>query len=415
MLRTKSSSKVVQEKFPDFKRHDTNYIPASRGFRLTRRGTRALRRYVALLIIALLIIYALHEFDGSTSSIKNPYKKISQVRTRRQTGNRHRTWPGWHGIRYMFVFGDSHTDTGFNVDGDQPNEINPIGNPAFPGRTGNYGHNYVSHLTSTFNQSFLQTYNLARGDAYIQRRSDGDEWHHPTILADQVDDIFLTRYGRSKSRSQWSSNAEGWGQDDTLFTFYLGMDDTIEEYLRRTDARNMTEVELNIQEYKNNLHRIYDYGGRNFLVMAMPMLEESPAVRTSDKPKSLTELGAEIVDFDGRLAFAVQSFAHEHPDTTVFFYDNLRLSVLTRLDVQDHTDTDYFPEMKDVIKPEGYCYFYADRNKEVIEFDPLCGVALNQFYWRDEHHMTEPYHRLLARMIVEHMNDLSNAFPLEFY
>ena len=45
------------------------------------------------------------------------------------------SWPGWSGIEHMFIFGDSYTTTGFEVNGTQPSRENPLGNPEYPGYT----------------------------------------------------------------------------------------------------------------------------------------------------------------------------------------------------------------------------------------------------------------------------------------
>lgn len=104
----------------------------------------------------------------------------------------------------------------------------------------------------------------------------------------------------------------------------------------------------------------------------------------------------------------MQDFSHDHPDATIFFFDNLKLSVNTRKDVGT------YPETSKIQRQEGYCYFYADK-RDVIENDPACMNDLSEFYWRDDIHHTEPYHRLMARLMVEHMKELNNALPYEFY
>lgn len=132
-------------------------------------------------------------------------------------------------------------------------------------------------------------------------------------------------------------------------------------------------------------------------------------IRNCPHNDSLKVFGAETVDINGRLAFTTQSFALNHPDATVFFFNNLKYSVNTRVDPTD------YPETKEIVRMEGYCYFYSDRSQEVVEDTEACGNKLEQFYWRDEMHHTQPYHRLIARMMVQEMRDLENALPYEFY
>ena len=144
------------------------------------------------------------------------------------------------------------------------------------------------------------------------------------------------------------------------------------------------------------------------MVIGLPALEESPRIRISNLKGSLFNFGGELVDLNGRLAFAAHAFAHDHPDATVFFFDNLHHSIMTRNDVH------YYPETSGIKREEGYCYFYADR-KEVVEDDDACHNPLREFYWRDETHHTEPFHKLMARLMVEQMKDTTTAMPYEFY
>lgn len=76
-----------------------------------------------------------------------------------------------------------------------------------------------------------------------------------------------------------------------------------------------------------------------------------------------------------------------------------------------------------VEKLEGYCYPYAEERpagqmaglatRDV--FDELCEVGMERWFWRDEMHHTEPYERLLARKIVELLDDPGQRLPYEFY
>lgn len=63
-----------------------------------------------------------------------------------------------------FSFGDSYTQTGFNVTtGPLPSLENPIGNPPYPGWTIDGLPNWVDFATATFNKTTVLTYNFAYG------------------------------------------------------------------------------------------------------------------------------------------------------------------------------------------------------------------------------------------------------------
>lgn len=150
--------------------------------------------------------------------------------------------------------GDSHTDTGFDPDGYQPSLRNPLGNPAWPGRTGNYGPNYIGHLTGTFNSNFIDTYNLARADTTLQKRPALDD----TIISleEQIDELFLPRYGRSQGGSATPDSSSKWRQDDTLFVFFAGPEDIMAQYLARDGYRNRTDAYLDTLEYQRSLNKV---------------------------------------------------------------------------------------------------------------------------------------------------------------
>ena len=49
----------------------------------------------------------------------------------------------------------------------QPSLGNPLGNPPYPGYTSSNGPNWVDYLTVKYNQSLVETYNIAFGGATI--------------------------------------------------------------------------------------------------------------------------------------------------------------------------------------------------------------------------------------------------------
>ena len=169
-------------------------------------------------------------------------------------------------------------------------------------------------------------------------------------------------------------------------------------------AKALTDLSLNMQ--------LYNAGGRNFLFINYASLEASPWSRNSEIPRSYFHLGADIVHHNGRLAFAAHRFAERHIDANVFLFDQHKMSLAVRRDAQQ------FPETAMYEKIEGYCYPYAEdrhrgETKDIV--DDLCKIPMDHWFWRDDAHQTEPYEKLLARQIVDHISDPSNRMPLEFY
>lgn len=284
--------------------------------------------------------------------------------------------------------------------------------------TANLGPNYLVYLTKTFNRSFIRTYNLAVPKSYLLPKEYDDLV--PT-LSKIIDDHWLPRYAPLKNRDPIALPG-AWSPNSTLFIFYAGVDDAVTTFYNEAThqlPRNEDHAQARIEAYVAALERIYNAGGRNFLIIGIPALEECPKIRTADIPRSVSRFGAEEVDMNARIAFGVQMFAHRHLDATVWIFNTLKMSTRART-----TPFSGFPELSGVTRIEGYCYPYAEKDDwpigehgEVWVWDDLCRDPLNAFYWRDQTHMTGPWHRLLGRLIVELLDgkDGDARLPLEFY
>lgn len=198
----------------------------TRGF--SKHAARFGRRYMRLMIFAAMTIAALRYYWITQAQGSTPRER----HLIQHGASRHSAWPGWPGIKTIVAFGDSHTETGFDLDGIQPNPSNPIGNPPLPGRTANFGPNYLVHMTATLNESFIETYNFASMGSYLQPR-DNPNFIPGPILMKQVDEIFGLRYGPTTGI---------WSGDTTLFVFYSGADDSVLDFYTRGQANKLRDV-----------------------------------------------------------------------------------------------------------------------------------------------------------------------------
>ncbi|KAI4285791.1 MAG: hypothetical protein L6R38_000344 [Xanthoria sp. 2 TBL-2021] len=181
----------------------------------------------------------------------------------RQSG---KAWSGWQNIQYLFTFGDSYTSTSFNIRGPQPNPQNPLGNPAYPGATSANGPNYVDFLTTTYNQSFIRTFNLGYGGATIDPSLLGSPYGLIVqSFRQQVQEEFLPTYA-TNSGVEWSGS-------NSLFT------DVILSYGQRNSTLNF----LLIKSYENLVHQLYAAGARNFLFLNVPPIDRSPGQLARDR------------------------------------------------------------------------------------------------------------------------------------
>lgn len=141
--------------------------------------------------------------------------------------------------------GDSYTTTLFDIHGPQPNPGNPLGNPPYPGSTSSNGPNFVDFLTTTYNRSYIETYNLGFGGATV------DPLLVPSPYGDivqsfkqQVQDKFLPTYG-DKAAVPWCSA-------DSLFTIFFGINDVILTQAQQNDSLNYDII----KSYEALVHQV---------------------------------------------------------------------------------------------------------------------------------------------------------------
>lgn len=150
-----------------------------------------------------------------------------------------------HGHELTTTSGDSYTSTSFNIHGTQPSPENPLGNPAYPGATSANGPNYVDFLTTTYNQSFIETFNLGYGGATIDPSLVGSPYGLIVqSFRQQVEEEFLSTYA--------SNSGVGWSGSNSLFTVFFGINDVILSYGQRNSTLNF----LLIKSYENLVHEV---------------------------------------------------------------------------------------------------------------------------------------------------------------
>lgn len=304
--------------------------------------------------------------------------------------------------------------TGFNLRGPQPDEENPIGNPKFPGRTGSYGANYLGHMTVTYNDSFIKTYNMAnRQSPFFKKR---ETMNMPTF-EEQIETKFLKRYGPSTKPTSRSRQGTGvWAYTETLFVTYVGPDDIMQTFDDELKDKGSVSMEENLEAYMAGLEKLYGAGARNFLLVNYPQLENAPGIKNYGdavgESKAYWRLGASIVQYNARLAFLGHMFAEKHPDANVFVFNTHKASLTVRL------EPTRFPETAMYNHLFGYCFPYADDIwwvETAKVFDPGCTDGLINYFWRDEFHYSEPFQQLMARLMVELLNSPDQRLPQEFY
>ncbi|KAK7975893.1 hypothetical protein PG989_014356 [Apiospora arundinis] len=226
----------------------------------------------------------------------------SQLKTRCTASTK---WPGWDGIKHAFIFGDSYTTTVSEADQRVPRERvqsylgttfpskPPSGNPTYPGWTSSNGPNWVDYLTVKYNASLLQTYNLAVGGATVD--SALVKPYLPTVLSvkQQVLDVFMPTYASP------SSGLPQWTGSDTLFAFWIGINDVGNSYWQDDTAELNRKI---FAVYADVVRTLYaDAGARNFLFLNVPPVERSP-LTLGQGAQAVEREGAGIAAFNALTA-----------------------------------------------------------------------------------------------------------------
>ncbi|KAL9049184.1 MAG: hypothetical protein Q9162_007356 [Coniocarpon cinnabarinum] len=279
-------------------------------------------------------------------------------------------WTGWKGVQKLFVFGDSYSTTGFNVTLAQPSADFPLGNPAFPGYTASNGPNWVDYLTTTYNQSLIETYNLAYGGATVD--SNLVTPYLPTVLSlrQQVNDEFLPYYLDEQTAS--------WNPSNSLFAFFFGINDVGNSYYLQNGSLNGDIVSV----YASVVDELYENGARNLLFLNVPPVDKAPL--TAEQGASAQSLEASaIADFNRQVRQMASNFS-TYSDTTVFYFDTSSVFNAVLQDPESFPATAIYQNTTD------YCVAYGNGTPAENTFNPSCGVPVNAYFWLNSLHPTYP-------------------------
>ena len=299
--------------------------------------------------------------------------------------------------------GDSYTATSFNLSSTQPGPGNPLGNPPYPGQTSSNGPNWVDYLTTTYNQSFIETYNLAFGGAVVS--SDLVQPYLPTVdFRQQINDEFIQYYV--------DKNTASWRPDNSLFAAFFGINDVNIPYGQRNATLNAdifvvyrglidqvnSTPERCCFEFTTNIRlQLYSVGARNFLFLNVPAINYAPTT-TAKGGAAVALEGLDIADFNGRLTAMAHHFAGTHVDATVFLFNtNAIFSAVLEYPATFNQTAMY----KNTID---FCVAYQDGTPAEDTFYPNCSIPVNQYFWLNNLHPTYPMHDVMAKQIVKGLN-----------
>ncbi|KAL8958855.1 MAG: hypothetical protein Q9193_004169 [Seirophora villosa] len=287
-----------------------------------------------------------------------------------------KTWHGFRGVEKIFSFGDSYTDSGFNPAGVQPNDTYPLGNPFTNSSTPPYhtftnGPNWIQYLTFKYNESQVETYNLAVSGSTVDNRifnEPGD-----ADLVHQISGRFALNYA--------NKDTVGWTSSNALFSLFFGINDVNRSWNKQDGKIN--EAIFNI--YPKLLDSLYDYGARSFL------LHNVPPIDRGTKP---IEARA-VSDFNKRMVRLFATFTSKHNDVSVLLFNTH--SVFSQAIAQPSV----WPQTANLKDTTGNCKAYESGDVPSMDYyDSTCQYPVNQYFWLNGLHPTYPIHEALAAQVA---------------
>ncbi|KAJ8058985.1 hypothetical protein OCU04_011967 [Sclerotinia nivalis] len=211
--------------------------------------------------------------------------------------------------KYLFSFGDSYSQTGFDITGTKPSADNPIGNPAFPGYTSDNGINWIGHLVETYNSSLILSYNFAYGGAVVD-----------ASIVTPYESTVLTLINQTAEFIDNLSPAPtdvAWTADNSLFALWFGVNDIGNSYWLSNETDVISAI---FDKYFAQAQLLYNAGGRNFLFLNCPPIDKSPMMLAYGD--SVTSLEATVITaYNTELRARVATFKSANTGLTTYVFD----------------------------------------------------------------------------------------------
>ncbi|TEA16249.1 Acetylesterase [Colletotrichum sidae] len=213
------------------------------------------------------------------------------------------------GPKYFITFGDSYSQTGFNINGTKPNPQNPLGNPDLPGWTASGGLDWVGFMVTQYNASLTYSYNLAYGGATTDASLIAP--YAPTVLSfvDQV-----AEFSRSLApKPSWAP----WTAENTLVGVWMGVNDVGNSFWLGNRETLTAQV---LAAYFAQLQVLYDAGVRNFVLLGVPPTQKTPLM-LANGADSNAQLAAAIAQYNDLIADNLAAFRARNAGVTSWVVD----------------------------------------------------------------------------------------------
>ncbi|CAK7198242.1 hypothetical protein SEUCBS139899_000901 [Sporothrix eucalyptigena] len=211
--------------------------------------------------------------------------------------------------KYLFVFGDSYTSTGFSITGAKPSAANPLGNPALPGNTMAGGMTWVGHLATEHNTSLTLAYDFAVAGATVDNSIVAAFSSSIPSVVEQVG-TFTKNLVPAPASAPWTA-------DDALFAVWIGVNDVGNSYTKAAAAETAL-VNKDLDQYFAQLAILYKAGARHFALLNIPPTQKTPFMKGQSNVASLVTT---ITDWNGQLATRVATFVAANTEANVTLVD----------------------------------------------------------------------------------------------
>lgn len=195
-------------------------------------------------------------------------------------------------------------------------------------------------MTTTYNESYIQTYNLAYGGATVDSKLVAPYADTVLSLRNQVEDEFLPTYASHPSFAPWKGS-------NSLFTVWIGINDVGNSWwLNYAELYDQIFI-----EYDGLMEKLYASGARNFLYLNVPPIEKSPLTVGNGEYAVVNE-GLVIKDWNKRVQAMATAFKSKHKDAVTFVHDTY--AVFDKV----IADPKAYPQTSGLKNTTGYCKSY---------------------------------------------------------
>ncbi|KAI9699747.1 MAG: hypothetical protein M1836_002782 [Candelina mexicana] len=248
------------------------------------------------------------------------------------------------------------------------------------------GPNWVDFLTTTYNQSLIQTYNFAYGGATVDRALVPVFGPFTKSLKEQIQQEFLPTFTIGMPASA------PWRADNSLFALLIGINDV---NLNPNGMNTTLNAEI-FKVYRGLIEQMYGNGARRFLFLNVPPIDRCPGTKRG--PMNATLQAIDIADFNTRLLAMGDDVMRSHQDAIVFQFD------LNTVFTRSLNNVTFYPQTAGIKNVSSDCSAYQNGTPSWYTFYPNCSIPVDEYFWLNDLHPTFPIHNVTAAEIVKSLS-----------